>query len=193
MLARSLVGQNKLDEAEKELRALLEEKLPLASTLAWGNIVLGEIALRKGQAAEAVRRYNEGLRADTAYDSLLAARNGRLKAEAASSSAPQPDATAVAFIKQMDQTIKTGSKAEIDALIVPGELASFSKGIIGSRPEVWETRVVRTEQLDANHLAIDITLKVRQFQSDKSGTAVLILARVGNAWKLSGIELLEVR
>jgi len=55
MLARALLGQNRIDEAEKLFRSAIEETLPTPASLAWGNIGLGEISLRKGQAAEAAK------------------------------------------------------------------------------------------------------------------------------------------
>ena len=193
LLARTLLGQNKADEAEKEFRAALEESLPTPATLAWGNIGMAEITLRKGQGAEAARRFNEAVRADAEYASTLAARAGRIKAEAAAGNAPAPDDSAQKFIAQLDQAIKGGRKAEIEGLIIPGELTAFSKGIVGSQPEIWQTRVLRTEQLDANRLAADVSLNVKQLGAEQSGTAVLILARVGGAWKLADIQFFEVR
>lgn len=193
LLARALLAQNKTDEAEKEFRAALDESLPTPATLAWGNIGLGEIAMRKGQAAAAARHFNEAVRADAEYPSTLAARAGRIKAEAAAGSAPAPDDSAQKFIALLDQTIKSGRKAEIDALIIPGEVTGFSKGIVGSQPELWQTRVLRTEALDANRLAADVSLNVKQLGTEQSGTAVLILARTGGAWKLADIQFFEVR
>jgi hypothetical protein len=193
LLARSLLAQNKLDEAEKEFRALLDERLPVPTALAWGNIGLAEISLRKGQAAEAARRFNDAVRADAEYASTLAARLGRIKAEAAANASPAVDESARTFIAQLDQTIKSGRKAELDAAIVPGELTTFVAGIVGTQPESWTTRVVRTEQLDANRLAADVQINARQFGRDSAGTAVLILTRAGGGWKLGGIEFFEVR
>jgi Tfp pilus assembly protein PilF len=193
LLARSLLASNKTDEAEKEFRAALETPAPAPSTLAWANIGLGEIALRKGQAAEAARRFNEAVRADAEYASTLAARAGRIKAEAAASAAPAPDESARNFIAQFDQAIKAGRKAELEALIVPGELTTFVKGIVGSQPEAWATRVLRTEQLDANRIAADVSINARELGRDQAGTAVLVLMRVNNSWKLGGIEFFEVR
>ena len=193
LLARSLLAQNKLDEAEKEFRAALDTPAPAPSTLAWANVGLGEISLRKGQAAEAARRFNEAVRADAEYASTLAARAGRIKAEAAGNAAPAVDEAARTFIAQFDQAIKSGRKADIEALVVPGELTTFVKGIIGSQPEAWATRVLRTEQLDANRVAADVSINTRELGRDQSGTAVLVLARVNSAWKLAGIEFFEVR
>ncbi|HEX8920240.1 MAG TPA: tetratricopeptide repeat protein, partial [Pyrinomonadaceae bacterium] len=193
LLARSLLAQNKMDEAEKEFRASLDERLPTPFALAWGNIGLGEISLRKGQAAEAVRRFNDAVRAEADYASTLAARTGRIKAEAAANSAAPPEESARTFIAQLDQAIKSGRKTELEALTVPGELTTFVAGIVGSQPEVWTTRVVRTEQLDANRLAVDVQITARQLGRDAAGTAVLILNRIGSGWKLGGIEFFEVR
>jgi tetratricopeptide (TPR) repeat protein len=193
LLARSLLAQNRMEDAEKEFRTVLDEKLPTPFALAWGNIGLGEISLRKGQAAEAARRFNDAARAEADYASTLAARMGRIKAEAATNAAPAPDESARTFITQLDQAIKSGRKAELEALTVPGELTTFIGGIVGSQPEIWQTRVVRTEQLDANRIAADVQITARQLGRDSAGTAVLILSRVGGGWKLSGIEFFEVR
>jgi hypothetical protein len=193
MLARSLLAENKLDEAEKEFRQALDERAPTPSTLAWANIGLGEVALRKGQAAEAARRFDEAVRVDAEYASTIAARAGRINAEAKASAAPALDESVKAFIAQFDTAIKTGKKTELESLIVPGELSRFVQGIVGSQPEVWQTRILRTEQLDANRMAVDVSLNTREFGRDQAGTAVLMLARAGGGWKLSAIEFFEVR
>jgi len=193
LLARSLLMQNKLDEAEKEFRFTLDQKLPSPSSLAWANVGLGEISLRRGQSAEAAKRFDEAVRADAEYASTLAARQGRIKAEAAANAVPAVDDSVRAFVTQLDAAIKSGRKAEIDALVVPGELATFVKRLVGSQPERWETRVLRTEQLEANRSAVDVSLNIRELDRDQSGTAVYMLARTGGAWKLAGIEFFEVR
>ncbi|MBD0370709.1 MAG: hypothetical protein ICV60_07750 [Pyrinomonadaceae bacterium] len=194
LLGRALLASNRADEAEREFKIVLDDALPSPVALGWASEGLGEAALRKGQSAEALRRFTEAARAEGEYASTLAARLNRIKAEAAANSSPAVDESVRGFVSQLDQAIKTGSKADIDALIVPGELPNFSRGIIGNRPEVWQTRVVRTESLDASRLAVDVALMVREMGRDQSGTAVLILARTGgSAWKLAGIEFLEVR
>jgi hypothetical protein len=154
---------------------------------------LGEISLRKGQAAEAARRFNEAVRADAEYASTLSARQGRIKAEAAMSAPPAVDESVRTFITQLDTAIKSGRKTELDTVIMPGELVDFVKGIVGSQPETWQTRVVRTEMLDANRAAVDVNIAARQFGRDVSGTAVLMLARLGGGWRLAGVEFFEVR
>lgn len=190
LLGRALLAANRPDEAEREFRAVLDDPLPSPTALAWASEGLGEVALRKGQTADAVRRFTDAVRAEGEYASTLAARLNRIKAETAP---PAIEESIRGFVTQLDQAIKTGSKADIDALIVPGELPTFSRGIIGNRPEAWQTRIVRTESLDANRVAADVALNVREMGRDQSGTAVFVLVRAGSAWKLAGIEFLEVR
>jgi tetratricopeptide (TPR) repeat protein len=194
LLARALLGQNRVDEAEKLFHAALDEGLPTAATLAWANIGLGEIALKKGQTADAAKYFGYAVRADAEYGASLAARAERIKAESAvANSAPPVDESARAFVGQLDHTITNGTKAELDTRIVAGELTRFVGGIVGTKPEVWQTRVLRTEQLEDNLLAADVSINSKVLGKEQSGTAVFLLARIGGAWKLVGIELFEVR
>ena len=192
ILARALLGQNRMDEAEKLFRGVLEETLPTSAALAWGNIGLAEIALRKGQSGEAARRFNDAVRAEGDYASSLAARAGRIKAETVANTTTLVDAAARSFIGQLDQAILSGKKFELEARVVPGELTRFVNGVVGTQPEIWQTRVLRTEQLDVNLVAADVSLDTKELGVLRSGTAVLLLAKVGGTWKLLGIELFEV-
>ena len=192
LLARALLGQNKVEEAEKLFRAALDAPLPTPATLAWANVGLGEVSLRKGQPDEAAKRFNDAVRADAEYGATLAARAGRIKAETETNRL-QVDPAVKSFVAQLDQAIASGKKAELESRIVPGELVRFIGGIIGTQPEMWQTRVLRTEQLDANLVAADVTLDTKELGRQQAGTAVLILSRAGGAWKLAGIDLFEVR
>jgi tetratricopeptide (TPR) repeat protein len=191
LLARVLLAQGKNDEAEREFRALLEDRLPTPGALAWSSYGLGEIALRRGQAKDAARLFSQAVRDDAEYASTLAARAARIRAETAAG-APV-DESAKNFIGQLDTALRSGRQTEIAGMIVPGELTRFILGAVGTQPEVWQTTVLRTEQLDANHLAADVMLQTKQLGVEHSGTAVFILTRVGSGWKLSAIEFFEVR
>jgi hypothetical protein len=193
VLARALLAQNKVEDAEREFRQLANERLPMPAALAWSSIGLGEIALRRGQPAEAARNFTEAVRADAEYGSTLNARAARIRAEAAANASPAIDESVRAFITQLDAALLSGKQAEIVPLIVPGELTRFVSGAVGTQPEVWQTRILRWEQLDANRVALDVALNSRQLGADHSGTAVFILARVGGKWKLNAIEFFEVR
>ena len=194
LLGRAMLGQNKLDDAEKIFRSALDEPLPTAGTLAWANVGLGEIALKKGQAAEAARRFDEGVRADGEYAASLAGRAGRINAETAASAAGPPvDESVRAFIGELDKAIASGKQAELGTKIVPGELVRFMNGLIGTQPEVWQSKVLRTEQLASNLVAADVSVQAKVLGKETGGTAVFILSRAGGAWKLAGVELFEVR
>src|SRR5262249_39741046 len=149
---------------------------------------LGEIASRRGQAAEAARNFTDAIRADGDYASTLAARAARIRVEA-----PPIDDAVRSFISQLDAAIRTGRQAEISTFLMPGELSRFSQQIVGTQPETWQTRVLRTEQLDANRVAADVTLNFRELGADHSGTSVFILARVGGNFKLNAIDFFEVK
>lgn len=191
ILARALLGQGRLDEAEKLFRSALEEPLPFTATLAWANIGLGEIAMKRNQAAEAAKRFNEAVIASRDYPSSLAARAARIRAEAAANNAPPVDETARTFITQLSQAVVSNKKAELESRIVSGELVRFINASIGT--EAWETKVIRTEQLNANLIAADVQIRANKLGTVGEGTAVLILARTPSGWKLSGIDLFEVR
>jgi len=191
ILARALLGQNRIEDAERLFRAALDEPLPFAATVAWANIGLGEIAMKRNQAADAVKRFNDAVLASRDYPSSLAARAARIRAEAAANSAPPVDENARTFITQLSQAVVSNKKAELEARIVPGELVRFINGSIGT--EAWETKVVRTEQLNANLIAADVQIRASKLGTVGAGTAVLLLARTPSGWKLSGIDLFEVR
>jgi len=191
ILARALLGQNRNEDAEKLFAAALSEPLPFAATLAWANIGLGEIALKRNQPAEAVKRFNDAVVASRDYPSSLAARAARIRAEAAANSAPPVDATVQTFVTQLSQAVVSNKKAELESRIIPGELVRFINASIGTA--AWETKVVRTEQINANLIAADVQIRANKLGTIGAGTAVLMLARTPSGWKLSGIELFEVR
>jgi tetratricopeptide (TPR) repeat protein len=193
VLARAMLAQNKTDEAEREFRQLAGERLPTPAAEAWSSIGLGEIALRRGLAAEAARDFNDAVRADAEYASTVYARAARIRAEAAANAVPAIDETARTFVAQLDAALRSGRQAEIAPMIVPGELTGFIRGAVGTQPEAWQSRVLRSEQIDANRLALDVALTSRQLGVDHAGTAVYILARMGGAWKLNAIDFFEVR
>jgi hypothetical protein len=193
VLARALLAENKIDDAEREFRQLADERLPTPAALAWSGIGLGEIALKRGQAAEAARYFSEGVRADADYASTLAGRAARIRAEAGTSAAPAIEESVRTFVGQLDTAIRSGRQADIVPLVVSGELVGFVRGVIGTQPEAWQTRVLRAEALGSNRVALDVAITSKQLGAEHSGTAVLILTRVGGGWKLNAIDFFEVR
>ncbi len=189
VLGRTLLAANKNDETEREFKQLLTEKLPLPSALAWANYGLGEIALRRGQGAEASRLFTDAIRADAEYAATLAARAERIKAE----QNPPIDQSVTTFVNQLDAAIRGGRQVDIRAMISPGELSRFVQGVVGTQPEAWQTRVLRTEQLGADRIAADVSLTTKQLGVEHFGTAVFVFTRAGGGLRLDAIELFEVR
>ena len=192
VLARALLEQNRLDDAEREFNAALASPLPVPATLAWADIGLGEIALKRNRAADAAKLFDAAARAEAEYASTLAARAARIRAETAAGT-PPVDEQIKAAAASLDTAIRSGRKAEIEAQIVVGELSGFSKGLSGIPPELWQTRVLRTEQLDPNRVAADVVLSARVAGRAQEGPAVFVFARTPSGWKLAEIPIFEVR
>lgn len=193
-LARALLALNRLDEAEREFKLALDDSLPLAATLAWGHIGLGEISLRRNQAVDAARRFDSGVRANAGDATNLQARDGRLRAEAAArSTAPTVNEAARSFVQRLDAALKSGRKAEIDQLLLDGELALFSRGIVGNQPEIWTSEVRRTESLGGGRTAVDVRITARLLGRDQAGTAVYVLTDTPAGLRLADVQLFEVR
>lgn len=188
-LGRALLAQGTTAEAEKEFRAALAEKLPTARSLAWANLGLGEIALKTNQSAQAVAYFTEAIRADAEYGATLAARAGRNKAQQESTG----DATVTQFFAQFDKAAISSNKAALDALVVPGEVVRFSSGISGQAQQ-WQTTVLKVDQIDAANVLAEVSLSIRLLNKEpETGTAVYRLSKMNDGWKISGVEIFEVR
>lgn len=191
VLARALLGAGKIDEAEKAFRSLLDEVLPTPVAFAWGNLGLGEISLKRGQNADAAKFFAEAVRAGGDYASSLAARAARIRAEAAAGAAPPIDDSARTLISQIGPAIVGGKKADLETRIVSGELVRFINASVGT--SAWETRVLRTEQLNADLIEADVSITLTKLGKAGSGTALMLLARTPAGLKLAGIEFFEVQ
>ena len=189
LLARSLLGQNKNADAEREFKAVLDEKLPTARSLAWANVGLADVASKGGQNAAAAKFAEEAIRADGEYGASLAARAIRNKANAATAA----DESVKSFFAQFDKAAISNRKAELDALAVAGDAGKFTSGISGQAVE-WKTTVLHVDKMDANNVWVETNLAIKLLNKDpETGTAVFRLAKVGSGWKLSGVDIFEVR
>jgi tetratricopeptide (TPR) repeat protein len=189
LYARALLGLNRNAEAEREFRAALNEKLPTARTLAWGNLGLAEVANRNGQGIQALRFAEAAIRADAEYGASLAARNLRTKA---ASSGSVPD-DIKAYFANFDRLAVSNRKAELETVVVPGEASRFVSGISGQTTE-WKTTPVYVDRLDANTALVETQLNVRLLnRENETGIAVFRLVRSGGNWKLYSVDIFEVR
>jgi len=188
LLARSLFAQGNLRESEKEYRSILNEKLPSARSLAWSNVGLGEI-LANTNPVQASRHFDDAISCDAEYGATLAARDGRNKIDVGRS----VDPSVREFFVNFDKAVLSLNKSMVESLIIPGEVNRFASGISG-QSQVWETRVLHVDHVDANTVSVETVLKIRLLnRNDESGKAVFGLTRIGGAWKLNGVEMFEVR
>ena len=189
LLARSLMAQGKTSEAEKEFQIILAEKLPTARSLAWANQGLGEAALKSGQSAQAAKYFDEVIQADAEYGASLAARTNRNKIN----SSALIDGSVSAFFAQFDKAAVSGRKSDLDSLIVPGEIPKFSGGIAGQAQQ-WTSKILQIERKGLNNINVEVDLSIKMLnRENESGSAVYRLSKVGGGWKLSGVEMFEVR
>ncbi|HXH68896.1 MAG TPA: tetratricopeptide repeat protein [Pyrinomonadaceae bacterium] len=188
-LGRALLAQGKTSDAEREFRAVLDEKLLTARSLGWANAGLGEIALKSGQNIQAAKFFEEAINVDAEYGATLAARQGRNKANVSATI----DESVKAFFSQFDRAAVSARKAELDALIMSGEISKFSGGIAG-QAEQWQTKVLFTDKIDANTVWAEVSLSIKLLNKNaESGTALFRLTKIENVWKLSGVDVFEVR
>jgi hypothetical protein len=189
LLGRSLLGLNQNADAEKEFRTVLDEKLPSARSLAWANVGLADIASKSGQTTQAAKYAEDAIRADAEYGASLAARNIRTRVNFATPT----DDSVKAYFSQFDKAAAGNRKAEIDTMVVPGDATKFANGISG-QTEQWQTQVKQIDRIDANNIWVETNLTIKLLNKEQqSGTVVYRLAKVGGSWKLSSVDMFEVR
>jgi hypothetical protein len=150
---------------------------------------LAETSFRANQSAQALKFAEEAIRADSEYGASLAARLLRNKINA-SSAVPDDVRT---YFSTFDRAAISNRKAELDALVIPGEASRFVSGISGQATE-WKTTPTRVDQLDANTLLIETQTSVQLLtRQPESGMAVYRLAKTPSGWKLLNVEIFEVR
>ena len=189
LLARALLAQDRSAEAEKEFKAVLEEKLPTARSMAWANLGLADIAARGSRPTDAVRYATEAINVDGEYGASLAARMLRQKAGGAAAG----DESVKAFFAQFDKTAVSNKKPEMEAMTVPGELSKFVGGVAGSTVQ-WTTDVRGIDRIDADTVLVETNTSIKLLnQEPASGVAVYRLQKIGGSWKLAAVEIFEVR
>jgi hypothetical protein len=189
LLGRSLLAQGRNAEAEREFKTALDEKLPTARSMAWANVGLAEAAAKNNQTAAASAFAAAAIMIDADYGATLAARN--LASSLNGSSAIDP--AAKAFFGDFDKAVLAKRKADVESMIVPGEISNFASAIAGSAV-AWNSQIVRSDLLNPTTMLVEAKMSVRLLnKTDESGTAVYRLVKVGNVWKLAGVDVFEVR
>ncbi len=189
LLARSQLAQDKITEAERGFRAVLNEPLPSARSLAWANVGMADVSVRTGRTADVIRYANEAILVDGEYGASLAARVIRNR----QSPSTPVDNSIKDYFAQFDRAAVSNRKADLEALAIPGEADRFIGGISGQATN-WTTTVLHADMLDENSALVETNLSVRLLTREpESGTAVFRLIRTAGGWRLAGVEIFEVR
>jgi hypothetical protein len=189
LLARSLLALNRDADAGKEFKAVLDEKLPAAKSLAWANEGLGEIAAKANQSTQAATYADAAIQADAEYGASLAARNLRNKVN----STTTIDADIKDYFARFDKAAVSNRKADVDALALPGEVTRFVTNLAGSTQR-WTTQLKQVDKLDPNTVLVETNLTIQLLNREpETGMAVFRLVRTGGGWKLASVDMFEVR
>lgn len=189
LLARSLLALNRDADAGNEFKTVLDEKLPTARSMQWANEGLGEIAAKAGQNAQAIKYAEAAIRSDAEYGASLAARNLRNRINATTAI----DTDVKDYFARFDKAAVSNHKAEVDALVMPGEVTRFTGGVSGST-EQWQTQVKQVDKLDDNTILVETALNIKLLNRDvQSGMAVFRLIQTSGGWKLASVDMFEVR
>lgn len=189
LFARALFAQNKTAEAEKQFRTALDEPLPTARTIAWGNVGLAQIAAKAGSTAEAREFAQKAILADAELGASFAARAVRDKLP----DSPAPSDEIKNYFARFDAAAKSNRKAELDALFMPGESVRFAKGISGQTTE-WSTTVRHTYLIDPVTMIAEVDLSIKLLnRNNESGPVVFRLAKSPTGWKMHSVDSFEVR
>lgn len=188
LFARSLLSLGRNADAEKEFRAVLEEKLPTSRSIGWALVGLAEVASRANQQDQAVKLATDALRADAEYGASLSARNIRNKAGNKTT-----DASIATFFEQFDRAAAANQKAALDALVLPGEGSRFASGVAGQTVQ-WKTDITHVDLIDGNTAVVEANMSIKLLNREpETGLAVYRLVRVGGSWKLGSVDVFEVR
>lgn len=192
-LARTLAAQNKMDEATSAANAAIKIEPPGGAALAWAHITLGQAALARNQAAEAVQHLRLAVAEAEEAPAQFAAREMLIRAERAANINPQVEESVRAFFTQLDTLIKQPSSEKLFTVVTKNNLKRFVQGLTVTPPTSWTTEILRADRIDANRVAVDVGLKVKAGGRDQSGTAVFVLYRAGSGWMLEDVNLFNVK
>jgi hypothetical protein len=193
-LARALQALGKSDQAASEATAAINVVPPMSSALAWAYITLGQVAMSKNQPAEAAEHFRRAIAEAEEAPAQFAGREALARAQrAANPSQPTGDPSVRSFVAQLDNLIKEPSSDTLFTVVMKSTLKRFVQGLTVSPPTSWSTEILREDRIDANRVALDVSLKVRTAGRDQTGTAVFVLFRTAGSWVLEDVQLFNVK
>jgi hypothetical protein len=192
-LARALAAQNKNEEAARLANAALAITPTPTSALAWSHITLGQIALAKNQASEALAYLRRAVAEADEAPAQYASREALARAERAASPSAQAEESVRAFVSQLDSLIKQPSSDKLYAIVIKSNLKKFVQGLTVAPPTAWATEIARVDQVDANRVALDVKIKATSGGREQAGGAVLVLYKTSSGWLLEDVQLFDVK
>ncbi len=188
LLARSQLAQGKITEAQRNFEEVLKLRLPTAQSLAWADVGLGEVALKTGQNQIALKHFEDAIRNNSELGATLAARRGRNKI----GKTENVDTEIKSFFSSFDKAVSANSKSDIDSMIVNGEISRFAASVAGQAQQ-WSSEILQVDKIDDNNALVEANMNVKLLNREvETGIAVYRISKVGNVWKLSGVEIFEV-
>ncbi|HQR36264.1 MAG TPA: tetratricopeptide repeat protein [Blastocatellia bacterium] len=192
LLGRILLAQKKNDEAATVFESVLKsDPLPLQAYGA-ANLGLAEIALQQNKFADAATRYRYAAMSDLDATTIVAARDGALKAERGANTVKIPEDVR-AFLQKFDAAVLLGTADVVNPFVELGNLRRFAQSLVVRKPAIWVTDAMRAEEWDANRTAVDVTLKIKIEGKDYSGRAVYVVSRAGGKMRLSEVPVFDVK
>jgi hypothetical protein len=192
-LARTLAAQNKNEEAARSANAALAITPTPASALAWSHITLGQLALARNQASEALGYLRRAVVEADEAPAQYASREAAVKAERAASPSSQADESVRALVSQLDTLIKQPSSDKLYTIVIKSNLKKFVQGLLVAPPTAWITEIARVDQVDASRLSLDVKIKATSGGREQMGSAVLILHKTSSGWLLEDVQLFNVK
>jgi hypothetical protein len=191
-LGRILLAQKKNDEAAQIFNTVLKSELITIQAYAWAHLGLGALAAEQKKPAEAAPHFRLASAAEVDVATTIQARNGAVAAEQEAGAIKISDDIR-SLLKQMDSSILQGSAEAVNPLVDLGNLRRFAQSLVVRKPSVWITEPLRTEDWDANRVAVDVTLKIKIENREHSGRALYVLRRAGGKMLLSEVPIFDVK
>jgi tetratricopeptide (TPR) repeat protein len=186
--ARALLALGNLNEAEKEFQTVLEQKLPLARSIAWATEGLAEIEEKRNQPQKAQVLADQVIRYDADAGASIAARNLKLRIKGDA----KPPAEIAQFFEAFDRAAMANQKSQLEAMAVSGEASRFISGVAGQTVE-WKTEPMLVDFVTERMAIVEAKLSVKILNRDpESGTATFRLVKVGNQWRLLSVDSFNV-
>ena len=192
LLGRALFGQKKNAEAKQVYAAVLKNDALPMQAYGYAQLGLGEIALSENAFAAAATHYRLAAFADLDIATTLAAREGLLKAERGGNAVKLSEDVR-AFWKNFDSAIVSGTSDQVSALLELGNLRGFSQRLVINKPQLWTTELLRSEEWDANQIAVDALLRIRLEGKEYAGRALYVMNRLSGKLLLSEVPIFDLK